>query len=214
VWGTTRTIPKLCFVLEVIEPGLLVVKYRRSQEAGKFVNVVVLKGDQIKVVDEQGTSLPDCPALLTTLLGFGAPGLQADSVNVLIQLAVSMRAHGRGGLLLVVPQDSEVWRQSIVWPVPYSVSPPLSELTDLLRQEESMRNRTLWQESLFDAVEAMAGMTAVDGATVISDQFELLAFGAKIGRREGGTQVEQVIVTEPVVGDTAWVVYPLQIGGT
>ena len=214
VWGTTRTIPKLCFVLEVIEPGLLVVKYRRSQEAGKFVNVVVLKGDQIKVVDEQGTSLPDCPALLTTLLGFGAPGLQADSVNVLIQLAVSMRAHGRGGLLLVVPQDSEVWRQSIVWPVPYSVSPPLSELTDLLRQEESMRNRTLWQESLFDAVEAMAGMTAVDGATVISDQFELLAFGAKIGRREGGTQVEQVIVTEPVVGDTASVVYPVQLGGT
>ena len=210
VWGTTRTIPKLCFVLEVIEPGLLVVKYRRSQEAGKFVNVVVLKGDQIKVVDEQGTSLPDCPALLTTLLGFGAPGLQADSVNVLIQLAVSMRAHGRGGLLLVVPQGSEVWRQSIVWPVPYSVSPPLSELTDLLRQEESMRNRTLWQESLFDAVEAMAGMTAVDGATVISDQFELLAFGAKIGRREGGTQVEQVIVTEPVVGDTASV----QLGGT
>jgi len=214
VWGTTRTIPKLCFVLEVIEPGLLVVKYRRSQEAGKFVNVVVLKGDQIKVVDEQGTSLPDCPALLTTLLGFGAPGLQADSVNVLIQLAVSMRAHGRGGLLLVVPQGSEVWRESIVWPVPYSVSPPLSELTDLLRQEESMRNRTLWQESLFDAVEAMAGMTAVDGATVISDQFELLAFGAKIVRREGGAQVEQVIVTEPVVGDTASVVYPVQLGGT
>src|SRR5207253_10489545 len=28
VWGTTRTIPRLCFVLEVIEPGLLVVKYR------------------------------------------------------------------------------------------------------------------------------------------------------------------------------------------
>src|SRR5438067_4303545 len=211
VWGTTRTIPKLCFVLEVIEPGLLVVKYRRSQEAGKFVNVVVLKGDQIKVVDEQGTSLPDCPALLTTLLGFGAPGLQADSVNVLIQLAVSMRAHGRGGLLLVVPQDSEVWRQSIVWPVPYSVSPPLLELTDLLRQEESIRNKTLWQESLFDAVEAMAGMTAVDGATVISDQFELLAFGAKIVRREGGAQVEQVIVTEPVVGDTASVVYPVQL---
>src|SRR5437868_3286462 len=54
VWGTTRTIPRLCFVLEVIEPGLLVVKYRRGQEPGKFVNVVVLKGDQIKIVDEEG----------------------------------------------------------------------------------------------------------------------------------------------------------------
>jgi hypothetical protein len=214
VWGTTRTVPRLCFVLEVIEPGLLVVKYRRSQEAGKFVNVVVLKGDQIKIVDEQGTSLPDCPALLTTLLGFGSPNLQADSVNVLVQLAVSMRAHGRGGLLLVVPQGSETWRESIVWPVPYSVAPAFSELAGLMRQKAEERNMRLWQESVFDAVEAIAGMTAVDGATVISDQFELLAFGAKIGRRDGGAQVEQVIVTEPVVGNTASVFYPAQLGGT
>src|SRR5215210_9532735 len=103
VWGTTRTIPRLCFVLEVIEPGLLVVKYRGGQETGKFVNVVVLKGDQIKIVDEHGTSLTDCPALLTPLLGFGSPASEDDSVKVLVQLAASMRAHGRGGSLLVVP---------------------------------------------------------------------------------------------------------------
>lgn len=214
VWGTTRTIPKFCFVLEVIEPGLLVIKYRRGQDPGKFVNVVVLKGDQIKVVDEQGTSLPDCPALLTTLLGFGSYDFRFDSVNVLVQLAVSMRAHGRGGSLLVVPQGTEAWRESIVWPVPYAVMPPYNELADLMRQEAGERNRRLWQEALIDAVEAIAGMTAVDGATIISDQYELLAFGAKIGRREGGAQVEQVIVTEPVVGSTASVVYPVQLGGT
>jgi hypothetical protein len=107
VWGTTRIIPKLCFVLEVIEPGLLVVKYRRGQESGKFVNVVVLKGDQIKIVDEEGTSLPDCPPLIESLLEFGSYAPQDDSVNVLVQLAASMRAHGRGGSLLVVPQGSE-----------------------------------------------------------------------------------------------------------
>ncbi len=58
VWGTTRTIPRFCLVLEVIEPGLLVVKYRRGQETGKFVNVIVLKGDQIKEVDERGAVMP------------------------------------------------------------------------------------------------------------------------------------------------------------
>lgn len=214
VWGTTRTIPRLCFVLEVIEPGLLVVKYRGGQEQGKFVNVVVLKGDQIKEVDEEGTSLPDCPELLTSLLGFGAPASEDDSVNVLVQLAVSMRAHGRGGSLLVVPQDSAAWRDSIIWPVPYSVLPSFSELADLMRQNAEERKKRLWQESLFDAVEAIAGLTAVDGATVISDQYELRAFGAKIGRREGGAQVEQVIVTEPVVGNTAAIVHPVQFGGT
>ncbi|HEX8650254.1 MAG TPA: hypothetical protein VF708_05390 [Pyrinomonadaceae bacterium] len=214
VWGTTRTIPRLCFVLEVIEAGLLVIKYRRGQDPGKFVNVAVLKGDQIKVVDEQGTSLPDCPALLTSLLGFGSPDSHTDSLNVLVQLAASMRAHGRGGSLLVVPHGTASWRESIVWPVLYSVAPPFSELADLMRQDEEMRDMRLWQESFIDAVDAIAGMTAVDGATIISDQYELLAFGAKIGRRENGVQVEQVVLTEPVIGSAASVVHPVQFGGT
>jgi hypothetical protein len=214
VWGTTRTIPRLCFVLEVIEPGLLVVKYRRSQDSGKFVNVVVLKGDQIKVVDEKGTSLPDCPDLLMNLLGFGRTDSRVDSLNVLVQLAASMRAHARGGSLLVVPHGREAWRESIVWPVPYSVQPAFSELADLMRQSERVQDTRLWQEAFIDAVDAIAGMTAVDGATIISDQYEVLAFGAKIVRRKEGVQVEQVVMTEPVVGSSASVVHPVQLGGT
>lgn len=214
VWGTTRTIPKLCFVLEVIEPGLLVVKYRRGHETGKYVNVFVLKGDEIKEVDEQGTSLPDCPALLTSLLGFGSPAPSTDTVNVLVQLAASMRAHGRGGSLLVVPQGSHQWRESIVQPVLYSATPAFTELADLMRQDASARERPDWQEALIDSVDEVAGLTAVDGATLITDQYEVLAFGAKIGRRDGGAQVEQIVVTEPIIGGAASVSHPSQIGGT
>jgi hypothetical protein len=213
VWGTTRILPRFCMVLEVIEPGLLVVKYRRGKETGKFVNVVVLKGDQIKVVDEKGTSLPDCPALLTPLLGFGSSASWADSVNVLVQLAVSMRAHGRGGSLLVVPQGSKSWWESVVQPVSYSVVPTYTELAELMRRDARDRDQ-LWQEALIDAVEAIAGLTAVDGATVISDQYELLAFGVKIRRREGGAQVEQAVVTEPVIDNVPSVIHPVQLGGT
>ncbi|HEV7396843.1 MAG TPA: hypothetical protein VGN86_10070 [Pyrinomonadaceae bacterium] len=214
VWGTTRAIPKLCFVLEVIEPGLLVVKYRRGQDTGKYVNVAVLKGDQIKMVDEGGSNLPDCPDLLTSLLDFGARAGTADSVNVLVQLAVSMRTHGRGGLLLVVPTGSEEWRNSILHPVPYAVSPPFSELAELMRKDPALRNEPTWQEEFIDAVDAIAGLTAVDGAAVISDQYELLAFGAKIVRRSGGVQVERVIMTEPIVGGEPLTVPALELGGT
>jgi hypothetical protein len=214
VWGTTRTIPSFCFVLEVIEAGLLVVKYRRGQETGKFVNVLMLKGDQIKIVDEEGTSLPDCPPLLISLLGFGSPASRDGSVNVLVQLAASMRLHGRGGSLLVVPQNSETWRESILWPAPYAVAPVFSELAELMRQHEEAWGKRLWQEAFQDAVEAIAGLTAVDGATIISDQYELLAFGAKIVRREGGAQVERIVVTEPIVNDVASVVHPTELGGT
>jgi hypothetical protein len=213
IWGTTRMIPKFCFVLEVIEPGLLVVKYRRGRESGKYVNVVVLKGDQVKIVDERGTSLPDCPELVTALLGFGASAVTGDAVNVLVQLAASMRAHGRGGSLLVVPQSRDDWRLSIFEHVPYSVSPAYSELAELLRQSPEEKSQQIWQEAFIDAVDAIAGLTAVDGAALITDQFELLAFGAKIGQR-GLTRVEQAVVTEPVVGDVATVVQPLELGGT
>src|SRR5215213_8519874 len=46
VWGATRTIPSFCFVLEDVEPGLLVVKHRRLDGFGKYANVAVLKGEQ------------------------------------------------------------------------------------------------------------------------------------------------------------------------
>ena len=100
IWGTAHNIPTFCFVLEVVEPGLIVVKHHRGEQSGKYVNVAVLEGDQIKIVDESASSLPDCPDLVTSLLGFDSPASWVDSVNVLVQLAVSMRRHGRGGSLL------------------------------------------------------------------------------------------------------------------
>lgn len=211
IWGTTRIIPKLCFVLEVVEPGLLVIKYRRGEDPGKYINVAVLRGDEVKLVDEEDASLPECPAVLTSLLGFGSV---ADAGNVLVQLAVSMRAHGRGGALLIVPKHSETWRESILHPILYSITPPFSELTELMQQEVSERRSRTWQEALRRAVAAVAGLTAVDGAALMNDQHELLAFGAKIVRRKGGKRVERVIITEPVIGTPATVVEPEQLGGT
>ena len=214
VWGTTRTIPRLCFVLEVVEPGVLVVKYRRGDEFSKFANVVVFAGDQVKVVDEGGPRLPDCPPLVTMLLGSEAAGSRVDSVNVFLQLAVSMRSHGRGGSLLVVPGGSARWRDSIVSPVRYSVVPAFAELAELTGRETEERRRSAWQEAFERAVESIGGLTAVDGAAVLSDRYELLAFGAKIGRAEGSGPVEQVVLTEPVVGSVPQVLHPTQLGGT
>ncbi len=214
VWGTLRRLPSLCFVLEVAAPGLLVVKHQRGGDFGKFVNVAVIEGDEIKVIDERASSLPDCPSLLTSLLGFDSPGSWIDSVNVLVQLAVAMRAHGRGGSLLVVPGGGEIWRESIVQPISYAVSPPFAELAQLARETPSDDERRVWREALDDAVNAVANLTAVDGATLLTTDYELLAFGAKIARKKGSPQVEQVTVTEPIEGGVAWVTHPSSLGGT
>ena len=214
VWGATRKVPSFCFVLEVIEPGLLVIKHRRMDGFGKFANVAVLKGDQAKVIDEKGASLPDCPALLKALLPFTSPGSWEHKFNLLVQLAASMRDHGHGGSLLVVPTGTEAWRQSIVHPILYAVTPPFSALTKLMQQEVNDTNENLVVAAVGRAVDTVAGLTAVDGATVMNDQYEVHAFGATIRRPEGSAPVEHVVTTEPVVGDKPVVVHPVQTGGT
>jgi hypothetical protein len=54
----------------------------------------------------------------------------------------------------------------------------------------------------------------VDGATVITDQFEPLAFGAKIMSRDSVQRVEQVLLTEPIEGVPDTTVDPAHLGGT
>jgi hypothetical protein len=213
IWGTTRQLPVYCFVLEVVASGLLVVKHR-SDTFGKFVNVAVLEGDQIKIVDEAHARVPDCPGVVASLLGVEVPGLRGDSVNVLVQIAASMRAHGRGGALLMVPSSSTTWLESIVHPVLYSVAPLFSELSMLMAGVSAESDSHEWQQNLRRAVDALAGLTAVDGATLMTDRYELIAFGTKIARRRGSAQVERMLVTEPVEGSAPATVNPYQLGGT
>jgi hypothetical protein len=214
VWGTTLVIPGICFVLEVVEPGLLVIKHSRVDGFGKFVNIAVLKGDDIKIIDEQNTGLLDCPALINSLLGMPLPIFRNDSVNIMVELAASMRTHGRGGLVLIVPENSQIWQDSIVHPISYPVVPVFTGITELMKQNPAERLKINWQEALRRAVDIVGGFTAVDGATIISRQYELIAFGAKIARSGMSLPVDQIITTEPVIDGLPVLMHPGQNGGT
>jgi hypothetical protein len=214
VWGIARAIPKYCCVVEVAEPGLLVVKHHRGDTHAKFVNLAVLQGDQVKVVDEDASTLPDCPSLLGSLLGFDSPATWAGSVNVLVQLAVSMRAHRRGGLMLVVPNGTDTWRESVVRPMTYAIAPAFAELAALSGGPAPGASPRAWREELNRAVDAVGGLTAIDGATVLTASHEVLTFGAKIVRRRGSSPIEQLTLTEPIEGTQAVVATPGQLGGT
>jgi hypothetical protein len=67
-----------------------------------------------------------------------------------------MRDHGHGGSLLVVPADTDAWRQSIAHPIVYSVTPPFSALTDLMRQEINDVNENLLVAAVQRAVDTVA----------------------------------------------------------
>jgi len=213
VWGATRTIPPFTFVLEVAAPGLLVIKHQRG-EAGKFINVAVLEGDQVKVIDDRASGFPGSPLSIASLRFDGERPL-SGRVNILVQLAVSMRAHGRGGCLLIVPSGTDTWLESIVRPIRYAISPAYSKLADLARKPPAPgADARPWQDALQGAVDGVAGLTAVDGATILTDEYDLLAFGAKLARRRGSPHVDQVTLTEPIEGSAAEVLHPSRLGGT
>jgi hypothetical protein len=214
VWGTTLVIPNICFVLEVIEPGLLVIKHSRIDGFGKFLNIAVLNSDQIKIVDEDNSSMVNCPALINSLLGMPLPIFFNGTVNVLIELAASMRAHKRGGLVLVVPEGSSAWQESIIHPISYPVIPVFTGIKDMMEQDHEERTKHFWQEALRKAIDIVGGFTAVDGATIINREYELIAFGTKIARSAMSTPVEQIVTTEPVVDGVAEFIHPGQNGGT
>jgi hypothetical protein len=212
VWGTVRSLPMGCCVIEIAAPGLLVIKQYVRKQSTKFVNIAVLEGEQMKLVRHNASVSADCSPLVSSLLGLVSRPL-FESTDVLLELAVSMRAHQRGGALLVVPNDGDLWRESIVHPIPYGVIPRFAELGELIHERHTRLGGRLETE-FGDAVDMIAGLTAVDGATMITDQYELIAFGAKIARRDDHARVEQVRLTEPIDGTAPTVVHPTQLGGT
>jgi DNA integrity scanning protein DisA with diadenylate cyclase activity len=155
----------------------------------------------------------DGPQLLRALLSPESAVAPERTADVLIRLAVSMRAHKRGGALLVVSAGGQAWRESIVNPVAYAVDPAFTELAELVG-DPGGGGASREPDAVARAVDAVAGLTAVDGATVMTDAYEVLAFGVKIGRPDGRPQVERVLLTEPVEGAAPTVVAPVQLGGT
>jgi DNA integrity scanning protein DisA with diadenylate cyclase activity len=99
-------------------------------------------------------------------------------------------------------------------PILYALVPPFSALAELVQNRAGEDPDRRWLDALRRAVEGVAGLTAVDGATVITDQYEVLAFGAKIVRRRGSSQVTEIIMTEPIADAQAEVIEPGQLGGT
>lgn len=215
IWGTTTFIPNLCFVLDVSEPGLLVVKHKRINSLGKYSNVAVLKGDEIRVIDEEFGKSTKRPAIINSLIGIGSIKVDwNDTTNILIQIAVSMRAHKRGGILLVVPTDNDDWMKSLIQPLTYTIQPVYKGLSSLAKTELNSNNEMYLLGQLKKEIENVAGLTAIDGATIINQDLEVLAFGAKIGRAEGKKRVNEISISEPIINGETIVVQPSQLGGT
>src|SRR6202007_1279331 len=89
-----------------------------------------------------------------------------------------------------------------------------SGLADLYTNSERCAPGAATPDRARRLVDGVAGLTAVDRAVVLTDRYEVLGFGAKIMRRKGQSQVEQVRLMEPVENGLVALVHPEQLGGT
>jgi hypothetical protein len=192
VWGVTRRLSPGTFVLEVLQPALIVVK-QSSEKGGKYDNVAVIEGDHVTFVRESAAARGGHSGIVE-LLGLHSVPVMTDPANVAIQLATSMRSHRRGGTLLIVPASSNEWMTSIVMPMLYEITPPYRDLAALLKQTPGATEELLWRERLRRSVDTVASVTAVDGAAIINTAHELLAFGVKLGRH--GMPVREVMLVD------------------
>ncbi|MEJ7659104.1 MAG: hypothetical protein WKG07_05495 [Hymenobacter sp.] len=104
--------------------------------ASAFVNVAVLRGDHVRVVDEETQGLADYPALHAALPAMVARWRRQRPGRGRAPGAGPRHAGARAGVrvaTLVVPPDSRPGRASIVEPLSYPVVPAYRQPTGRAR---------------------------------------------------------------------------------
>lgn len=153
--------------------------------------------------------------------------------NAILKIAQQMRIHGRGGTVLIVPEDAD-WKESIASPIKYTggasfldveamnLPPSRTELADtenLLRivrdmnltpKKDWLRN---WQQ-LQQQCTRIARLTAVDGALVMTFDRYVYCFGAKIEAIDSRAIAANLRIIEPFEGHEPITRSVASLGGT
>jgi len=166
------------FRIKVLDPGMLILSFASD-------NVAIISGDEAVFVRDR--LLSRSSSIWSKLQGTqGATDYSAFSdprVNVILDAVKSMRALGHGGALLIVPND-ERWKKSIDH-ISYPIDPKFTQVSQTIKEmsedegkDEQLRSSNRWVLEM--SAKAIAQLTAVDGATVVTHDLDAVAFGAKI----------------------------------
>lgn len=206
IWGVIE-IALGDFKVKVFEPGHLLVS---SQMATALVT-----GEMVQVIDN--TRLESS---LVTVAG-GDDILKSLIVAIgrwfwlgyLKDVASVMRRHSRGGTLVVVKKDDD-WAESFNRPITYAGVTTYEAARISIERYERERGDfseygklpvyrlfsealTRARESVRQALQFIGRLTAADGATIVTEDFELLVFGAKIVPLDAKSGPERIFIAEP-----------------
>ena len=210
------TIGLTSIVFEALDPARVVIRY-----PAKFVQAEVM-GENAWFVDSSWSS--DAYNLLSIPAGESGEhdidkAMSFFRGDVTMEILTRVRLLGHGGTILFV-SDNEIWKESIEQPVAFECSERFkgigrieralkSELTTakklgkkvVVTATELLADRR-YSGTLADVSRTIAYLTGIDGALVLNNDFDVLAFGVKIKetQKEKG---EKVLRIAPYEGEKA-----------
>lgn len=193
-------------LVRAIEPGQIILWISdmwkaRITERAELVDVGVY-GDIFSSVQPTYSAQHDPTAAAEKIVQVeGRPDLE--------RIAVAMRAHGHGGILLVIPETNTTWVDSIDMGK-FRFSPYEKFKKDLVNRDEAFRQFASGRiahdfhspfERMAQSIKAIAQFTAVDGATLITPDRVLLGFGAKIKPiKKRSDESYKLVIVNPFYG--------------
>lgn len=215
IWGLHMRSPNHLATdlwIQVLGPGyLLIICYGRS--------IAALNGNQAVFIDPANLFKAIIPKISSTTEEPARDSLRFLRFHTLLYIAQAMRAHQRGGTLLVIP-DGDSWKRSIGQPVIYtgatsflepefkgmpeiSPRPSIQDLLKLLQEAATTQDHHLMKirSQVIDQCNRIGRLTAIDGALVMTFDRSIRCFGAKIQAIDPQPGSTEVRLLRPVEGD-------------
>jgi Probable sensor domain DACNV len=207
IWGFTPS-AGISLAVRAFEPGQLLVSF----DFGVAGFNAFISGSRTEFVDP--SNLPS---------NLRRPELEGRGEDH-AEIAKFMRSLKCGGTLLLVNKESS-WTDSIHQPVTF-IGPPYEKIKNdilyrdkILKQElnkdplTSHQHRSAWEDAN-KSLEVIGNLTAADGATVITFDLDVLAFGAKIRAKNVDHKPERLVISEPFEGSVEREIGLSELGGT
>lgn len=230
IWGFTtisyETVITSDLLIKILGPGRILIMY-----SGR--TIAALTANRAVFIDSRSFLHTIMPKIAAQAHTTDISLVNLFRYNAILKIAQQMRLHGRGGTVLIVPEDMN-WKKSIKAPIHYTggasfldpdamlSTPSQLELADsenLLRIVRDMK-LTLkkdwlrsWQQ-VRQQCTRIARLTAVDGALVMTFDRYVYCFGAKIETIDTGTISTSLSVIEPFEGHSVGLQPFSGLGGT
>jgi hypothetical protein len=188
--------------IKVLDPGQLIVTF-----AGR--NIAVVSGaEAVHIRDPLLTRSSSIWAKFALKDETDYSSWSDPRVDVLLETLRRMRTLRHGGAFIVVPDDDS-WQTSVDLPITYSGNSKLtygSEVIHYLAEIEkdgktSSETARLARAELDRVARIFAQLTAVDGATLITRELDVVGFGAKLKNASNAGEPPRIYKVDPLDHD-------------